>query len=287
MISSTFPYITKFIIDDVLVKQQLQNLKEILLVTVLLVLSLIPINVAVGYFSSQWVQLSVYDLRQKIGEHFLSSKENSKDNGLFTNTIISDSDIIGNQLLSIVLNSVPNILLTVLYAFVLMSLNLKLMGMILLIIPLFLLMAFVTSRKIFSLSKDLQKYRDKLIGFLNSYVRNKLLIDLYELKEEEKEKFSSITQQVKQVNVKTNTILSFLNNITGLLTAVIPLSCLLVGSIMVVHHELSLGSLIAFNSYLALLFAPLGTLLNIPALFSEMKVSISRVEHSISSNEEK
>ncbi|MBB5888187.1 ABC transporter ATP-binding protein [Lactovum miscens] len=278
VVSTVFPYITKFIIDNVLVSGHLQNLRTILIITMVLVVSLIPINVAISYFSSKWLQLIIFDFRQKIAERFLDSKENSKNNGLFINTIINDCEVIGNQLLSILLNSIPNILLIILYMVVLLSLDLKLTLLILLTIPVFVFVSYITSKKVFTLSKKLQEYRDRLIGFLNAYVRNKLLIDLYKLKDVEQKEFTNSVEQVKDVNIKTNTILSFLGNISGLLTVIIPLITLFFGSLLVVHHQLSLGSLVAFNSYSAMLFLPVGKLLDIPALFSQMKVSIARIE---------
>ena len=116
-------------------------------------------------------------------------------------------------------------------------------------------------------------------------MRNKLLIDLYKLKDEKQKEFTHSVEQVKDVNIKTNTILSFLGNISGLLTVVIPLITLFFGSLLVVYHQLSLGSLVAFNSYSAILFLPLGKILDIPALFSQMNVSLNRIESLNFSNE--
>ena len=285
VVSTIFPYITKFIIDNVLVSGHLQNLKIILIITLVLVVSLIPINVAISYFSSKWLQLTIFDFRQMIAAKFLDSKENSNNNGLFINTIINDCEIIGNQFLSILLNGVPNILLIILYIVVLLSLDLKLTLLILITIPIFIFVSYITSKKVFTLSKKLQEYRDQLIGFLNAYVRNKLLIDLYKLKDEKQKEFTHSVEQVKDVNIKTNTILSFLGNISGLLTVVIPLITLFFGSLLVVYHQLSLGSLVAFNSYSAILFLPLGKILDIPALFSQMNVSLNRIESLNFSNE--
>lgn len=280
IISTIFPYITKLIIDNVLVKQQLSQLAWIVGLTILLVFVQIPINIAVSFFSSKWTQMIIYDLRQKMGEIFLSSKKTLTDNGLFINTVTADCELIGNQLLSITLGSVPNIFLTIMYLSMLIYLSFKLTIALLIIIPLFVLTAYLSSKKIFKLSQQLKRYQDKLLGFLNGYIRNKLLIDLYHLKTEEQEKFINITSQVRGSNIKTNTLISFFNNITSLLTAVLTLSTLFLGSVMVIHKELSIGSLVAYNSYISLLFSPLGQLLNIPTLLAQIKVSTQRIKET-------
>lgn len=280
IISTIFPYLTKFIIDDVLLKQNLKNLRRFLLITIVLITLQIPLNILVSYFCSKWSQLVIFDIRESLGNRVFSVKENSKDNGLFINTISNDCEVIGNELLAITLNSLPNLMLIILYLLVLLNLNLKLTIITLASIPMFVLISYITSKKVFSLTKELQQFRDKLIEFLNSYVRNKLIIDLYGIKDEEKNKFSDITRQVRDVNVKTSTILATLNNISSLLAVVTPLLILFIGSVLTIKREITLGTLVAFNSYTSLLFIPLTKLLNIPPMLSQLKVSVDRIKQS-------
>ncbi|HAZ7958015.1 TPA: ABC transporter ATP-binding protein [Enterococcus faecalis] len=278
ILSVVFPYITKFIIDDVLLRQNIKNLKWILLTTITIILFQVPINIGVSYYCSKWTQLVIYNLRRDISQRFLSQKDNSNENGLFVNTIINDCELIGNQLLSLLLNSVPNILLVILYIIILFQLNTKLTVITLLIIPLYVIASYITSKRIFIITKELQGYRDKLIEFLNSYIRNKLLIDLYNLKESEQKKFKKVTEQVKDSNIKENTILSVFSSLSGLISVISPILTLFIGSVMVIRTEISLGTLIAFNSYVALLFGPLEKILNIFPVYTQMKASIERVE---------
>lgn len=280
IISTIFPYLTKFIIDDVLLKQNLKNLRRFLLITIVLITLQIPLNILVSYFCSKWSQLVIFDIRETLGNRVFSVKENSKNNGLFINTISNDCEVIGNELLAITLNSLPNLMLIILYLLVLLNLNLKLTIITLASIPMFVLISYITSKKVFSLTKELQQFRDKLIEFLNSYVRNKLIIDLYDIKDEEKNKFSDITRQVRDVNVKTSTILATLNNISSLLAVVTPLLILFIGSVLTIKREITLGTLVAFNSYTSLLFIPLTKLLNIPPMLSQLKVSVDRIKQS-------
>ncbi|MFV0559355.1 MAG: ABC transporter transmembrane domain-containing protein [Enterococcus sp.] len=277
IISTIFPYITKYIIDDVLLSGSLVNLRPVIIFTTILIAIQIPVNICVSFSSSKWIQLLIYDLRQEISEKFLSSKLNVKKNGLFINTITSDCEIIGNQLLTILLNGIPNIFLIILYIIVLSQLNWRLTIGVLALVPIFVIVSGITSKKIYSLSIDLQKYRDGLTEFLNSYVHNKLPIDLYNLKNEEQNKFSNVSNQVKDTNVKTNTIMTFLSMISSLLIVIAPLLILFWGSAMVVKNELTLGALIAFNTYTAMLFSPLSKLLNTFPLFAQVKASIKRI----------
>ncbi|AUB54416.1 ATP-binding cassette domain-containing protein [Enterococcus mundtii] len=277
-ISASYPYLTKVIVDEVLMKKQVDKLKVIIMVAVILIVVQVPLNIIVSYLCSKWNQLIIFELRKNVSMSFFDSKENSKKNGLFINTITNDCELIGKQLLNIIINSFPNILLIVIYLSILIFLNPFLVGILLLGLPLFLLIAYFTSKKVSVLTKELQRYRDRLVEFLNSYVRNKLLIDLYGARREETNYFYKVSTQLKDVNVKTNTIISFLNNISNLIAVITPLITLLVGSFLVINNKLSLGSLITFNTYTALLFSPIGRLLNISPMISQLKVSIERIK---------
>lgn len=284
IVSTCYPYLTKFIIDDVLINQHIKNLKYIILFTLFLVSIQIPINIGVSYYASRWTQQVIYDLRLSLSRIFLAQKDNSKKNGLFINTITNDCEEIGNQLLSITLNSIPNFLLVIVYVIVLIQLSFKLTLIALLVIPIFIVASVWTSTKVLKLTRKVQAFRDTLVGFLNSYVRNKLLIDLYKLKDEEQRIFRANIDQVKKINISTNTILSFFNNISGLLTVVTPLLTLFLGSIMVINNQLTIGSLIAFNSYVSMLFVPIGKMLNLPAIYAQMRASVERVGQSSFAN---
>lgn len=154
-------------------------------------------------------------------------------------------------------------MLIILYFIVIAHLNWKLTIIVLVLIPLFLFTSGMTSTKVYTLSIELQKYRDGLTKYLNSYVHNKLPIDLYGLGDEEKDGFNNVITKVKDSNIKTNTIMTSLSMISGILTVIGPLIVLFWESVMVINKELTPESLIAFNTYTAMLFTPLSKLLNI------------------------
>lgn len=63
IINSVYPYITKFIIDDVLIYRDLDQLKTILILIVMLIAIQLPINVGASHFCAKWTQLIILDLR--------------------------------------------------------------------------------------------------------------------------------------------------------------------------------------------------------------------------------
>lgn len=89
ILSAIFPYITKLIVDDVLLSKDVYNLKKILIFTLVLVVLQIPVNIGVSYFCAKWEQNLVYNLRRFVSSPVINRVENDRRNGLLINTIVN------------------------------------------------------------------------------------------------------------------------------------------------------------------------------------------------------
>ena len=152
----------------------------------------------ISYLCSKWTQDVIYNLRKEISQFYFNSVDNPQRNGLFINSILSDCELIGNQLLNILLNGLPNILLVFMYITILFLLNKSLVIVIFISLPMFFLLSYISSKKIFVLSKRLQSQRDMLLEYLNAHTRNKLLIHIYNLIFEEEEQFNKKIKDFKK-----------------------------------------------------------------------------------------
>lgn len=65
-----------------------------------------------------------------------------------------------------------------------------------------------------------------------------------------------------------------------MIATITSLVTLFIDSLLVINNRLGLGSLIAFNSYTALLFTPINKLLTLPPIYSQMRTSVERIEQS-------
>jgi len=137
LISAVFPYLTKFIIDDILIKQSLLELKKISILITMLILLYLSLNMFISYLCSKWTQDVIYNLRKEISQFYFNSVDNPQKNGLFINSILSDCELIGNQLLNILINGFPNILLVFMYITILFLLNQSLVIVIFISLPMF------------------------------------------------------------------------------------------------------------------------------------------------------
>ena len=106
LIRAEFPYLTKFIIDDILIKESLLELKKISILITILIILYLSLNMLISYLCSKWTQDVIYNLRKEISQFYFNSVDNPQRNGLFINSILSDCELIGNQLLNILLITV-------------------------------------------------------------------------------------------------------------------------------------------------------------------------------------
>ncbi|EOT44558.1 hypothetical protein I568_00590 [Enterococcus columbae DSM 7374 = ATCC 51263] len=161
LISSIFPYLTKFIIDDILIKKTLHTLNKLSILIVFLIILNLSFNVLISYLCSKWTQDVIFSLRQEISQFFFNRIDTPKKNGLFINSILSDCELVGSQLLNILLNGLPNILLTVIYLIILLSLNKFLVLITFFLFPYFLLFHLLHQKK-YSLSQRLYSHKKTL-----------------------------------------------------------------------------------------------------------------------------
>lgn len=277
MISSLFPYVSKLIIDVINYKLGVSQLKYLAILVIGLLFIQIIANIASSYVGSKFTQNVTYDLRDNISNKMIFSMHNLEDAGLLINTIQNDCELCGTYLLQIIINSIPNLLLLVTYGIILFQMNATLFIISIIFVPIFVLFSLWTSKKVFLLTNVNQKNKDILSKFLTQHIQNKLFIRIYNLQDKEYSKFSEGNNDIKSGSIKLNTIYSVFNNICGMITTIAPLSVLFFGGWLAIKGNISIGTLVAYNMYVGLMFTPINKMLGVPSFVSQLKVHISRI----------
>lgn len=261
MISSLFPYVSKLIIDVINYKLGVSQLKYLAILVIGLLFIQIIANIASSYVGSKFTQNVTYDLRDNISNKMIFSMHNLEDAGLLINTIQNDCELCGTYLLQIIINSIPNLLLLVTYGIILFQMNATLFIISIIFVPIFVLFSLWTSKKVFLLTNVNQKNKDILSKFLTQHIQNKLFIRIYNLQDKEYSKFSEGNNDIKSGSIKLNTIYSVFNNICGMITTIAPLSVLFFGGWLAIKGNISIGTLVAYNMYVGLMFTPINKML--------------------------
>lgn len=96
------------------------------------------------------------------------------------------------------------------------------------------------------------------------------------------DKFSYLYDRSIKSNYKLLNMINIKNSVNNLVNCCLLLICILLGSIRVINGDLSLGNLITFNSLIYLFWEPIKNLLNLKFIFEHIKVIINRINDILS-----
>ncbi|MDH6363478.1 ABC-type bacteriocin/lantibiotic exporter with double-glycine peptidase domain [Enterococcus sp. PF1-24] len=260
IISIPLPYTTKFLIDDILLGEQYWKIKYFTFFLVGVLFIQIVIGRMSALVSSKFIKKFNISLRKKLYVPLIQSDQVCQTQGGIQTLILNDVDLLSNTILTIINIFFSNITKLIGFLFVIININLKLTLVTLLFCPIYLLWISFVSKKIKKLNIQYQVSKEHLLYKVNTLADNSLVVKLYNLftktEKDYMEKVESNAEIAKDITVYSNFV-SIVSNVIITSANFIPL---ILGISLVSKGELSLGNLIAFNSYCGLLFSPITTL---------------------------
>lgn len=286
--SLPIPYLSKYIIDDVLLKGNTSLLYKILLLTLLIVIIQLCVGIIISYLASLYSQNIVRNIRLHLHKKAFKSeskKSLSLDYNHLQTIIFNDSDIVGNSVQEIFLSGLSNSLMLILYFFVLLKINIHLALISILTLPIFFVTFHLFRKKLQSLSMSVQTDKDVMVSTLNENINGKKFLQSTESLNNRTFIFQKHLENLKKSTVKLVSINSFLGISLSLISLIGPFSILLYGVTLVKNNILTIGELIAFYSYAALIYPPLMELIGIHPKLHILSAPISRIKNILETEE--
>ncbi|MCK4359684.1 MAG: ABC transporter ATP-binding protein [Candidatus Cloacimonetes bacterium] len=283
------PLITRHIIDKTLPNKNLQEL----LFLILLVLALLIFMKAVGYFQgllffkiNTKVILSIrLDLLEKINK--LPLKLSKKyGTGYLISRINDDTDRLRTLFADTVIMIIKDVLTFLAGAVVIFIFHWKLAIVSVAILPFFVMATIYFSKVIRKLSKifyeDNAQTTRQLEESLNMLELSKVFLKYkYNLL-----RYFKRAKQAFRSNIKLGKT-SFINNaVTGFLGGIAPIVIIGYGGYEIIQENLTLGTLIAFNSFVGYLFGPTSRLINVNIQIQKALMALERVRELFALPEE-
>ena len=224
----------------------------------------------------------IYDLRSS-----LFSRLQRMSLRFFTNTKTGElmsrlnSDVVGaqNAISNTIVNIVTNFIQTVALLFVMVSLEWRLTIASILILPLFILVA----QRIGTVLRDIAREGMDLNAQMNAHMNETLniggalLVKLFGRTREEEKRFRDRAANVRDIGIKRAVIGSGFFVIFGLVSSVGTALVYGMGGYFVITDVFTVGTIVAFGSYLGQLYGSLQGLVSAPVDFSTSMVSFERV----------
>ena len=224
----------------------------------------------------------IFDLRSA-----LFAKFQSMSLRFFTHTKIGEmisrmnNDVVGaqNAISNTIVNIITNLAQAAAVLFVMFSIEWRLTLISIVILPLFIIAARSMGDKLRQTAREQMNANARMNALMNETLNigGALLVKLFGRQKTETERFRDRASIVKEMGIKRAVYGSKFIVIISLLSAVGTALIYGFGGYQVIIGRLSIGTIVAFGSYLGMLYVSLQGLANAPVEFSTSVVSFERV----------
>jgi ATP-binding cassette, subfamily B, bacterial len=224
----------------------------------------------------------IYDLRstlfsrlQRMSLRFFTNTKSGELMSRLNNDVVGAQNAISNTIVNIVTNLIEAIALFI----VMFTLEWRLTLISILILPLFI----IAARRLGNVLRDIARQAMDMNAQMNAHmsetlnIGGALLVKLFGRTLQEEERFRSRAAGVRDIGIRRAVIGSSFFVIFGLITAVGTALVYGLGGWYVIQGSFTVGTIVAFGSYLGNLYGTLQGLAGAPVEFSTSMVSFERV----------
>jgi ATP-binding cassette subfamily B protein len=281
-LSLVSPLIFRHLIDTILPSKDLNQLVIFSVALLLVPLVTGGVNVIQRRLNSIVGEGVIYDLRVS-----LFSRLQRMSLRFFTNTKVGElmsrlnNDVVGaqNAISNTIVGIATNLVQTVAILAVMLTLEWRLTIVSVLILPLFILVA----RRLGVVLRDIARQAMDQNAAMNAHMNETLniggalLVKLFGRADEEEERFRQRAEGVRDIGIRRAVVGSTFFVIVGLVSAVGTALVYGLGGYFVIRDTFTIGTIVAFGSYLTTLYGALQGLAGAPVEFSTSMVSFERV----------
>jgi len=280
LLTLPYPLIVKVMLDDALPNKDWEKLQWLMW----LFLGIFLVRGVLSYLNRYVLQRIgmriTCDLRKEIFAHLqtLSVKYyETRHTGKITSRIAEDTNTVFMLITSVIVNLVSDSLTVLAVAGMLFWINWQLALLTLAVLPLFLLNYRLSKGHLRKLSRRHRRNWDRVSGFLHERVASARLIKSFSMEAREIERFNRGIEtdyrnfnQLTLYNIRLWVVADTISSLGGLVV-------LWYGGWLVIHDRLSIGNLIAFNTYIGFLFAPIVRLNDLNAVVQRAMTGLEKI----------
>ena len=224
----------------------------------------------------------IYDLRstlfarlQRMSLRFFTNTKTGELMSRLNNDVVGAQNAISNTIVSIVTNIIEAIALLA----VMLTLEWRLTVVSVLILPLFIIAAQKLGVVLRDIAREAMDHNAKMNAHMNETLNigGALLVKLFGRTNEEEKRFRERAANVRDIGIRRALVGSTFFVIFGLVSAVGTALVYGLGGYYVITDVFTVGTIVAFSSYLGQLYGTLQGLAGAPVEFSTSMVSFERV----------
>ncbi len=276
------PLIMRDLIDNALPNGDTTRLNWLALALVAIPITNGLIGVFQRRLSSQIGEGVIYDLRRALYEHMQRMSLR-----FFTQTRTGElmsrlnSDVVGAQsaVTWTLTNMTTNIITVVGTLSIMFALEWRLTLIALMVLPAFIILARQIGSTLRRIRRRSMEVNAEMNAIMNETlnVSGALLVKLFGREPHEKKRFAGFAEEVRDIGVQSAVVSRWFFMGLGIATALGTALVYWIGGYMTLEGRFTIGTIVAFGSYLGQLYGPLSALTNLPVEFAQSMVSFERV----------
>ena len=283
------PYSTKFLIDTVIIKHHLEQLRPLVLVVLLATVVQGITSFALTQLLSKAAQRLIAELRRKVQAHVgrLSvAYHDSTKSGVLVSRIMSDVEGVRNLIGTGLVDLVGGLLTAVIALVVLFRISALMTGLafgFLLMFAVAVRRAFATVRPIF---RERGKINAEVTGRLAESLGGVRVVKGYHAEAREESVFSGGVQRLLDNVLRTLTATSVMSLGASLLLGVVGAVIMYVGARQVADGALTIGGFFTYTLFLGFLIAPIMQIVQVGTQLTEALAGLERTQEVFSERRE-
>lgn len=281
-IDSIYPYLQKVFVDNIL----LNSMNDYLSIFLIVIITITLIQGFLGYLKEylfdKFAVIVCKEIRTDLYSKFQSfefSFFDSNNTGELLSRIIEDVDIVWDTLAFGMRIFIEAIILFSVSAIIMFNINISLTFMCLAVLLPVAYIAMIMDKKFWSVYSQISDQTAEINSIVQQDVSGIRLVKAFAREKYEISKFLKVNQKFFDLNVEQAKIVGTYGPIIELLTNSAPILMIVYGGYLCINGSLSLGSLVAFTSYIFTLswcVRNLGSLVN---LLSQNKASMEKINN--------
>ena len=276
------PLIFREIIDGALAEKDMGKLNILALGLVL-----IPIlsgairivqrklNVAIGEGVIYDLRVSLYQHLQRMSLRFFTNTKTGELMSRLNNDVVGAQNAISNTIVDII----TNIITVIATMAIMLTLEWRLTIIGVLVLPFFIVIARRLGTQLQAITRQQMTYNAQMNAMMNETlnISGALLVKLFGRIDTEVDRFDNRAANVRDAGIKRGVMGSQFFVMISLVSVIGTALVYWVGGILVIQDAFTVGTIVAFGTYLMQLYQPLQALTNAPVDFAQSIVSFERV----------
>ncbi|HYS53393.1 MAG TPA: ABC transporter ATP-binding protein [Thermoanaerobaculia bacterium] len=283
------PGVTKFLIDDVFVKGRHELLWKLAALSAVAAAVGAVTDYALAQILGMAAQRSITDLRKRIQQHVQRLPVRYFDDtktGALVSRVMNDAEGIRNLVGTGLLQLFGGLVTAAIATAILFYLSARLASIVFIAFFVFggvLIWAFKTVRPIF---KQRSVVNAEVSGRLTEGFSGIRIVKAYTAEKHEARVFAEGAHKLLRLVLSTMRVISGVGSLTTFLVGVVSVAVLLVGGREVIAGRLTVGGLISFTLYLALVVGPVVQIVSIGTQLSEAFAGLERLREILGETRE-